>query len=387
MNMHAAKDKRASARHGREAVLASALVLLALMFVVTAFVSRLYKKRVHELGDRWFANGDSALHSGHPTAALADYRNGLAYVPGNEVFQFHLAQALAAAGHADEAEGYLLNLLSASPGNGEINLALARVAVQKKSEPDALRYYHAAIYGGWDEDPIAQRWRARRELCEYLLGRGAPSQAESEIIALADNTPGNDVSQLNAAGNLLLDVSLWSRALGEFKSALAVDRHDPEALTGAGTAEFRLARYSEAAAFFERLPENRRSSETVSEMLATARAAESIDPFLPGLSAAEKSARVDRALADSEALLSNCTQGASRSPGAQQPNPDSLAAVRKAISDRKRAPVERKMGRLDSDMAAVYQAEIAARSACGSPKSPTARALLLIGDARAGGSQ
>ncbi len=89
-----------------------------------------------------------------------------------DTFQFHLAQALARAGQEDESQTYLFNLaLGIIPGSGPINLTLARIAVQLRTNSDAIRYYHNAIYGVWETHPISRRWEVRRELCEYLLNQ------------------------------------------------------------------------------------------------------------------------------------------------------------------------------------------------------------------------
>jgi tetratricopeptide (TPR) repeat protein len=159
--------------YSREAFLFSSLMLLLLAFGFTAIVTRMYHTRVHTLADVWFAEGEASYRSGDVASALTDYRNALVFSPNNSQFQFHLAQALAAAGRSDEARSCLLNLLSESPGSSEINLELARIAARQNSMAESLRYYHGAICGVWDTDPISRRWQVRREFSEYLLDHGA----------------------------------------------------------------------------------------------------------------------------------------------------------------------------------------------------------------------
>ena len=175
--------------YSREAVLLGCIVLLVLFVLVTAAFNRMYHKKIHVLADNWFAQGEASFQAGDIQSALIDYRNALVYSPGNTKFQFHLALALAAVGRGDEGRTYLLNLLSESPGSGEVNLALARIAARKGATSEAIRYYHAAIYGEWENNPIGMRWQVRRELSEYLLDRGEAQQAVPEIIALSDDTP------------------------------------------------------------------------------------------------------------------------------------------------------------------------------------------------------
>ena len=144
----------------RELVLLLCVLALVAMFALTALFSRMYHRKVHTLADAMFAQGEADEQAaqqmeGQARAAqfklaLTDYRNALAYNPSNPLFQFHLAKALSAAGRGEEARSYLLNLLSESPGSGEVNLELARVAARNNSMADAMRYYQGAIYGEWD---------------------------------------------------------------------------------------------------------------------------------------------------------------------------------------------------------------------------------------------
>ncbi len=53
------RKKTADVRAGyaREVVLMICVVLLIVLFAVTALVTRLYHKKIHTLGDDWFAQG------------------------------------------------------------------------------------------------------------------------------------------------------------------------------------------------------------------------------------------------------------------------------------------------------------------------------------------
>lgn len=182
-------SKRGDWGYSREVVLLICLSLLVGMFIITGLVARAYHKRIHTLADQWFAQGTQAIQAGDATTASIDFRNALVYSPDNSVFQFHIAQALEASGNYAQAQSYLLNLLSESPGGGEINLALARIAVHSGAMTDAMRYYSGAIYGVWDQDPITMRWEVRYELCKYLLDQNSVIQAQPELIALAQEVP------------------------------------------------------------------------------------------------------------------------------------------------------------------------------------------------------
>src|SRR6202789_339936 len=252
----------------RELVLLLCVLALLVLLAVSALFSRLSHRTVHTRADAMFAQGDADEQAARQMAgeaktaqlklALTDYRNALAYNPSNPLFQFHLARALAAARRDDEARSYLLNLLSESPGSGEVNLELARIAARTNSMADAMRYYQGAIYGEWPSDPIAMRWQVRQELCETLLQRGQVKQAAPEVIALAQNTPADDSARLKIVAQLLLRTQQWNRALDIYRTLLAADPNAEDSLAGASHAAFELGQYVTAMQYFDRLPRQRR---------------------------------------------------------------------------------------------------------------------------------
>lgn len=371
----------------REAVVFVSLVILLLIFLgLTAFVARSYHKKVHVLADNWFAQGEAESQDGRSANALTDYRNALAFTPGNPKFQFHLAQALAATGRAEEARSYLMNLLSESPGSGEVNLELARVAASQKHTLEAVRFYQSAIYGEWTKNPINTRWNVRRELCEFLLDHNAATQAEPEVIALADNTPSDDVPQLKTAATLLLRAQLWTRALDEFHTVLESSRHDPDALAGAGAAAFNLAQYPRALGYFDRLSRDRREDPNVSAMADTARRILASDPFLIGISLKEKALRTSRALTEAQSRVTQCSQEKGQAVTA---SPASTSLQQLFATSRQMEPdwtvrnLERHPERVVSVMDLAFQMEDAAAQSCGQPQGQD-RALWLLGRNRGG---
>jgi tetratricopeptide (TPR) repeat protein len=372
--------------YSREIVFLTTILLLVLMILVTAFLARMYHKKYHVLGDEWFAIGNASFRSGDAAAALGDYRNALLYNPGNPAFQFHLAQALAGTGRDDEARAYLTSLLSESPGSGEINLALARIAVRSgpKSMQDALRFYHAAIYGVWDTDPIGTRWQIRREFCEYLLNNHSMIQAEGEVIALADNTSPDNPAEQKIAANLLLRAQMWSRALQQFESLLAHDSHDDDSLAGAAICEFQLAQYSLALQYFDRLPRERRLQSDFAKPYETSRDVVISDPFLPGLSVNDKAERTANALTRAITNANACMQ---RTGALLLGNPPTSALQVALAKSNRMAPewTERNLrkfpDRIDPAMSSVFELEDAAAQQCGELQGAD-YALWLLGRSR-----
>ena len=110
-------DGAGERRNSREVVLLFCVLTLLVLFSFTAFISRMYHKKIHVLADEWFAAGEERFQAGDANGALTDYQNALVYSPNNTKFQFHLAAALAAGSHYDQARPYLLALLSESPGS------------------------------------------------------------------------------------------------------------------------------------------------------------------------------------------------------------------------------------------------------------------------------
>jgi tetratricopeptide (TPR) repeat protein len=370
--------------YSREVVLFLCLLLMLLFFAFSAFASRMYHKTIHVLADQWFAAGEAAFKAGRATEALDDYRNALVYSPYKESFQFRLAQALAATGHAEESKSYLLNLLSESPGSGPINLELARIAAQRKDDmADTLRYYHAAIYGGWDHDPLTRRWDTRRELCEYLLVHASRVQAEPELIALADNLPPNGSDRQRLASELLLRGQLWNRSLTLFQAELATTPHDANALAGAGTAAFHLHDYRQALDYLSRLPRERLAEPELADMLEASRQVLANDPFLGGLSSAEKAARTARDLDLAESRAEACARQRAEDSGEDSRQNSPASDLARSIAQAKAAKTiwsERGLARfpdrVNDAMAAVFQLENAA-NACGQPQD-VHRALWLL---------
>jgi tetratricopeptide (TPR) repeat protein len=377
--------------YSRETVLIISLVIVALLSLFTAFITRMYHKKIHTLADQWFAKGEAALQAGDAKQALTDYRNALAYSPDNTAFQFHLAQALAAMGQGDQAQSYLLTLLAESPGSGQINLSLARIAAHAGSVQDAVGYYHRAIYGVWEQNPLITRWRVRRELCEYLLDHGAWTQAEPELIALADQVPATDVTRLKVTAALLLRAAMWDRTFTEYRMVLNDDPHDEDALAGAGTAAFQSGRFADALYYLEKLPPEKRAEPRWASMLETAREFREANPYEAGISMREKADRTMNAIRQAQSRVQHCAQSQSNAQpasSAQGADLEKLYATSQRMQSKWReSDFMRDPGQIDAAMALVFQMEDAASQRCGAPTAGPDRILSLIEVTHQGGSR
>ena len=347
--------------------------------------------KVHTMADSWFAQGEASMKAGDAAAAVAEYRNALVYSPEKPLYQLHLAQALVAMGdHDAQAQSYLQVLWVESPGSGEINLELARIATRRSDGlNEVLRYYHSAIDGEWPDNPVATRWQVRRELCEYLLRHGQISQARIEVTALADNTPADDSARELAVGQMLLRTQDWTRAQNIFRSLLATDRTNPNYLQGAGTVAFQLGQYGVAREYFEKVPPDLRIAPDVAHMLDVSHQVLAANPYLSGLSSADRVRRAENAISAATARAQACIQtrtGTPHSAGVQGALTEmqlNVEQFQRMLKDWSAHNLGSFPDRLDAAMTAVFDTESAATVACGEPQG-TDRALWLLGKSRAG---
>jgi tetratricopeptide (TPR) repeat protein len=373
--MQLTRKRNPSAGQSREVVLIICAVLLVALFSATGILTRAFHKKQSTLAAEWFAKGNASLASGAAREALDDYRSALIFAPENEPYQLHLAQALAQLGRQEEARAYLLNLLADRPGDGEVNFELGRLAVQTGNTDDAIRFYHAAVYGAWDTDPVAAQLRARLELSQHLV-RQQNSQAEAELISLAANIPEHDAELHTQAGDLFQSIGDSNRALNEYRNALKAAPENLTARIGAGEVSFKLGNYAKAAEDLEIASKADPENKTVATTLEIARQVVAVDPFSQGLPARERAHRVSAALGQALHRADQC------SVSAKNPSTASLAQLSaQAKSQQKSIWSERNLFlQPDQDAAAMemaFKIEDAANQTCGEASGADAALLLL----------
>jgi tetratricopeptide (TPR) repeat protein len=277
-------------RYLQQRVLLLSMILLALLFVVTAALARSYHAREGALARDWSDRGNKDLSSGRPAMALEDYRNSLSYEPANPDVQLHLAEALLADGRLTEARSYLANLWDHAPGSGEVNLDLARVSMRMGDADQATQYFRGAILGSWEGDAAFHRRQARLELSEFLLDKRKLDEARGVITGIAMDTPAQNGSVHEENGHLFLRVGDPVMALAEFEAALQTDPHNGEWLEEAAQVAFEDGNYSRAETYFSRAVQENPTAE-LRASLAMVREVLRNDPFLPGLSEEEQTRR------------------------------------------------------------------------------------------------
>src|SRR6185437_8074962 len=129
--------------------LLSLTLISILIAILTYFFFRSFREHRSVLEKRWFVRGQQALSTGDPKDAVQDFRSALSLSAANPTFELALAEALAAANRNDEAYAYFSSLHDAKPGDGFLNLQLARLAVKRKDSRQAIDFYRNALTGLW----------------------------------------------------------------------------------------------------------------------------------------------------------------------------------------------------------------------------------------------
>lgn len=235
-----------------------ALLTLVLIVIVlsglTFLLHRSFENHRLELGRRWRQRGEVALRNGKSQAAIMALRASLAYIPDpatERTTEIELAEALAQAGRTHEAIAYFNTLRDQEPGNGIVNLQLARLAVRDNQPALALSYYQTALDGTWEGDGYERRSNVRLEMSRYLIQIHQYSRARTELLIASGNAPDKPPLKLEIAG-LLEQCQSPADAL-EIYRELAQERNAPwAALAGAGRTAYELGEFALAHQYLDR---------------------------------------------------------------------------------------------------------------------------------------
>ena len=226
-------------------------LLTVVLFMATLFLFRSFSEHRRELAVRWADRGRADLIQNHPERAIVSLRTALTYAPDERSYELLLAQALGEAGHVEESWNYFTGLWDRQPGDGFINLSLARLAAAKGETGQAINYYRAAVYGTWNGDGIARRSSVRLELARYMLDHHELQQARSELVVAGGNAQRNPASEMAIAG-LLEQAGDPRDALDYYRRAAGDDPHSVSALTAAARISFALGDFGEARRSLDR---------------------------------------------------------------------------------------------------------------------------------------
>jgi tetratricopeptide (TPR) repeat protein len=370
-------------------LLALTLAAVAAFAAVSHLVTR-FNLNQQARGRHLYAQGLADLSVHNSTLAIEEFRAALTCDSDNSQYQLALGRALRDSGdprRLDEAESYLESLWQRTPEDGTINLALARVAARRGSLDDATRYYHNAMYGVWTSDADANRRKARIELIEFLLQKKAQSQAQSELVALADFLPPDSALHLQAA-QLFMQAQDNSSALAEYEKVLHFDHDNPAALVGAGEAAYYAGRYRTAEHYLADGALVNPQDSNSRNLQATAKLILDTDPFVRRISDAERDRRIAANFDSAGKRLTSCAQqngvdltSIGNTTESKEPSSSLLAALQSRWLDAKRdLPRLRSMTETDlpdTIMDVVFHIEQQTAADCGEPQGID-EALLLI---------
>lgn len=322
---------------------------------------------------RWRQAGATDLARGRADAAVDAYRTALARGGDDPAVRLQLAQALIAAGHATEAESHLRTLWADAPGDGPVNLALARLALESGRITDAVRYYHAAIDGAWEQTPQLSRRNARFELTRMLLQQQRQTEARSELIVLADGVR-DDPDQTLTVARMLVQAGDPRTALTLARRAITLKPGDVPALTMAADLLFQNADYVNARDLLQRAGRQGPLPVLAQTELRDTYAALALDPLAPRLGPITRLVRFRRVLTIVRQRLDACAMSSAATSIANlQALQNQLTAAEHIAKTSRRADADD----LEDAMALAASVEQLPDTSCG-PSSSDDRTLRLV---------
>jgi tetratricopeptide (TPR) repeat protein len=369
-------------------VLASLLVVAVLAFWgVNRLVVRFGEQR-KALARHLYERSREEQQSGSADAAIEDLRAALGYDPDNFQYQLSLARLLRDSGprRQGEAESYLISLWERDPQNGAVNLAIARLFARQGKVEKAIQYYHNAIFGVWGTDEQSERRDARIELVRFLLGKGAYSQAQAELISWSSVLPPDPDVELTVA-NLFAAAHDYEHALGEYQKVLHAQRDNAAALAGAGNAAYQLGRYRTAEGYLQAAVRANPSDSSAKQMLQISTIILQSDPYARRIKTTERNRRVKEAFAQAGRRLQTCATSKGVDLKAKAAAGSHLASLEQQWLEL-RPGITRLGGATsgdtrDSAMDLVSEIEQETQAECG-PPAGLDQALLLLGQNPAG---
>jgi tetratricopeptide (TPR) repeat protein len=358
-------------------------ILTAVLSAITLFLFRSFTAHRAELAQRWSERGREALIAGRPDQAIVALRTALSYAPDERSYGLLLAQALGDAGHLDEAYNYFLGLWESEPGDGFINLRLARLAAQKKETQTAINYYHAAIYGTWEGDGTVRRREVRLELARYLIAHHDNNSARSELLIAGGNSP-NDVGVELPLADLLQQADDPQDALSYYRKVLTRDPKNEAALIAAGRMEYVMGNFEEAHRLFDEASKQQKRtglregglSAGIATMMANSARIVSLSPA-ENIPPDERVGRILKARDLAKKRFDSCNSQVSAASGLASPLQSLGARWTSGEASLGRAALLKDAGAQDATMQLIFDTEVQTNQICGAPSGDDALLLLL----------
>jgi chloride channel protein, CIC family len=332
-----------------KAALGGIIAALILAVLLTTFLSYLYRTQRITRTQQFMKAGNELMQGGRYEEAVEQFRHALSISHSSEE-RLALSTALAKAGHLNEAEQFLRELLREKPDAGPPNLGLGRVYFEEGDTDHAIVSYHRAIDGAWPKDAQANRIQARLELINALGKLGAKQRAQAELLALVtEKMP--DAAIRNRTGHLLLEFGLPEKSAAVFRSVVQQNNRDAGAYQGLGEAELAMGDFLAAAPPFRQAAQLDPGNQTYQQRLQMVQQAIALDPNIRGLHAADRFQRSERLLQASLAALDSCVAGSAAELPEAVRNADETA--RKVLQHR--SPPHSYSDAADSNVALAQQ--------------------------------
>jgi tetratricopeptide (TPR) repeat protein len=265
-----------------------------------------------------------------------------------------------------------LTLRDSAPEDPDINLQLARLAVERQDVTEALRFYRSAVYAPWPPEQLNTRRQVRFELIRFLFTHNQAGRAQSELLALATDLPDDPAVRMEAA-QLFATAGDAEHALDQFQHALGVAPEDPLALVGAGQAAFRLGNYALARTYLQRAPATTADTTKTRELVESIL---SMDPLAGHIGSTERRRRFLTAFSYAQQRLDRCIEELTAGPAADQ-----ALAIRDAaqqFTGRLKPTGLLEQDTVEAGLDLIDQAERYVTEHCG-PTTTLDQALVLIG--------
>jgi tetratricopeptide (TPR) repeat protein len=350
---------------------------------MTLFLFRSFAAHRQELAQRWTTRGEAAIASGHPDQAIVALRTALSYAPGERSDELLLAEALGDAGHTEESYNYFLGLWETEPGDGFINLCLARLAAKKNDMQAAINYYRAAIYGTWEGDGVLRRRDLRLELARYLIAHHNLSSARTELLVAGGNAP-DDVDLSLALAPLLEQAAAPDDALNYYQKVLVKQPTNLQALEAAGRLEYGLGKFEEAHRLLAQAAHEHTTASAgqiplpidIQTMLDNSKKMVTLLPSRK-LPPEERAARILKARDLAKKRFDSCYAQVSAASSPASPLQDLSARWTGKEATTNRTSLVRDSAEQDAVIKLVYDTETQTSQICGAPTGDDALLLIL----------
>jgi type IV pilus assembly protein PilF len=289
-----------------------ALVFLAIavLFVADTYLARMESSESALEATRLFNEGQAMIARGDNLNAIERIRDALSIQRTNRFYQQSLAETQLAAGRTADAEVTLRGLLESDPTDGQANLIMGRVLAKEGRFPEAVSYFHRAIYGQWRQDAPQNRLRARFELIDLLAQRDSKEDLLAELLPVQDQVP-RDLKTRTRMGRLFLRAGSPTRAIDIFRGIVQEAPFDADGYADLGESEFTEGNYPAAERAFESALRLAPTNDAARKRLELCRELLALDPTLRGLNTAERLKRSRKLVELAGEQLSRCVAAGS----------------------------------------------------------------------------